>query len=79
MSDWKKSIEWDNGTPVYASLNEPISMRDQPEHFYRGHIRDDGTHDVYRIPMTHIGKDNPPSEYIGNFTKEQIQNGEHRK
>ena len=31
------------GTPVYASLNEPISMRDQPGYFYRGHIRDDGT------------------------------------
>lgn len=68
------------GTPVYAAKpGETYTPRNQPEYFYRGHIRDDGTHDVYRIPMNHISKDNPPSEYIGNFTKEQIQNGDHRK
>ena len=66
------------GTPVYASLNEPISMRDQPGYFYRGHIRDDGTHAVYRIEMKDAGKPSA-GEYLGVFTTEQILNGEHRK
>lgn len=67
------------GTPVYAAKpGETYTPRNQSKYFYRGHIRDDGTHDVYRIEMKDAGKPSA-GEYLGLFTTEQILNGEHRK
>jgi len=69
------------GTPVYAAKpGETYTPRNQPEYFYHGEPRADGTHDVYRIPFRHIT--NPQltdANYVGNFTTDQIKNGEHRK
>lgn len=72
--------------PVHAAHHASARRPDSPTHYYHGETRPDGTHDVWRMPivdsvhtaLTANMMGEAKGTYVGNFTTDQLTNGEHR-